>query len=159
MKAQINNGSNHKSTDNNAGSLATAKDLLKDRLKLLLIVFLVYLPFLLLQIGCPLRFSLGITCPGCGMTRAVLSALRLQWKEAFYYHPLFWLTPLMVFLYLFDGYLKKNPVKITWILIISAFIITYIIRLFITQNPVVKIDFFSGIVVKLIYQIILGGYK
>lgn len=159
MKTQEYNGSGHKPADINVGYLINAKGLLKDRLKTLIIIFVIYLPFLLLQIGCPLRFSTGITCPGCGMTRAILSAIRLHFDEAFYYHPLFWLSPLMVFLYLFEGYLKKSLVKIAWVSTILAFIITYVIRLFIIQNSVVKIDFTDGIMAKLIHHIIVGGYK
>ena len=41
-----------------------------------------------LGITCPIRFLTGISCPGCGMTRALLSALRMDFQAAFYYHPL-----------------------------------------------------------------------
>lgn len=37
--------------------------------------------------GCPFRFFFGISCPGCGMTRALLAALRLDFAAAFSYHP------------------------------------------------------------------------
>lgn len=33
--------------------------------------------------GCPFRFFFGISCPGCGMTRALLAALRLDFAAAF----------------------------------------------------------------------------
>ncbi len=39
-------------------------------------------------IVCPVRCFFGIPCPGCGMTRALLSALRLDFSAAFAYHPL-----------------------------------------------------------------------
>ena len=42
---------------------------------------------------CPFRFFFGISCPGCGMTRALLAALRLDFAAAFSYHPLFFLLP------------------------------------------------------------------
>lgn len=38
---------------------------------------------------CPFQFIWGINCPGCGMTRAWISVLRLDFKAAFQYHPLF----------------------------------------------------------------------
>ena len=50
----------------------------------------------MLGIGCPIKFLTGISCPGCGMTRAWLSALHLHFAEAFAYHPLFWLVPAVV---------------------------------------------------------------
>ena len=40
-------------------------------------------------IGCPIKQIFGVNCPGCGMTRAFLSALRLDFCAAFHYHPLF----------------------------------------------------------------------
>ena len=41
-----------------------------------------------LGITCPIRFLTGISCPGCGMTRALLSALRFDFQAAFFYHTL-----------------------------------------------------------------------
>lgn len=38
---------------------------------------------------CPVKLVFGIDCPGCGMTRAFLAALRFDYKAAFDYHPLF----------------------------------------------------------------------
>ena len=52
-------------------------------------------------IGCPIKFATGISCPGCGMTRAWLSALSLRFDLALAYHPLFWLLPLVIALVTF----------------------------------------------------------
>lgn len=49
-------------------------------------------------IGCPIRFVTGISCPGCGLTRAWLSALQFDFAAAMAYHPLFWLVPPTVLL-------------------------------------------------------------
>lgn len=38
---------------------------------------------------CPIRWLTGVECPGCGLTRAFLAALRLDFSTAFSYHPLF----------------------------------------------------------------------
>lgn len=46
-----------------------------------------------LGIGCPIKFMTGVSCPGCGLTRAWLEVLRLDVPAAFAYHPLFWLVP------------------------------------------------------------------
>lgn len=37
---------------------------------------------------CPMAVVTGIPCPGCGMTRATLSALHGDFATAFRYHPL-----------------------------------------------------------------------
>jgi Protein of unknown function (DUF2752) len=43
---------------------------------------------------CGMRVVLGIPCPGCGMTRAVLAAARLDWAASMRWHPL--ALPLLV---------------------------------------------------------------
>ncbi len=59
-------------------------------------VLMVYGLFTVLGIGCPIKFITGISCMGCGMTRAWLSVLCLDFKSAFYYHPGFWIPPLVI---------------------------------------------------------------
>ena len=50
-----------------------------------------------LGVTCPIRFLTGISCAGCGMSRAWLSLLRLDLAGALYYHPLFWLPWVSVY--------------------------------------------------------------
>ncbi len=40
---------------------------------------------------CPTAATLGVPCPGCGLTRATLAAAQGDLAEAFALHPLFWL--------------------------------------------------------------------
>lgn len=49
-----------------------------------------YLALHLAGIGCPIRWLTGISCAGCGMTRAWLCAVHLDLAGAFAAHPLFW---------------------------------------------------------------------
>ncbi len=61
---------------------------------------------------CPMAASLGVPCPGCGLTRATLALLRGDVAAALHFHPLVWLlTPLFV---LFLGgaawQLRRGPV-------------------------------------------------
>ena len=55
----------------------------------LLVLWLIVLP------GCPFRAVTGIPCPGCGMTRAWLSALAFDFSAAFSQHPMFWSVPVL----------------------------------------------------------------
>ncbi len=130
--------------------------ILKDRLLLMFYLAGIYVLFTLLHIGCPIRFATGISCPGCGMTRAYYSLLHLDFGLALHYHPLFMLVPLMVVLYLFDYSINPRLLRILWVFIIISFLTTYLIRLFILQSNVVTIDISSGIMIKL-YQFIIGG--
>lgn len=56
-----------------------------------------------MHIPCIYKTLFGIPCPGCGMTRAVLSALRLDFKSAFSYHPMFFTLPVCWLYIMFDG--------------------------------------------------------
>lgn len=40
---------------------------------------------------CPIAGSLGVPCPGCGLTRATMALLHGDWQGALRFHPLVWL--------------------------------------------------------------------
>lgn len=48
----------------------------------------VWVPMTHLTIPCPLHAMTGWYCPGCGITRAVLSVLNLDFVQAFRFNPL-----------------------------------------------------------------------
>ena len=64
---------------------------LKRFIKNILVVFILIAIFYILDIGCIFKKLSGLSCPGCGMTRAWLSFLKGDIGKAFYYHPLFWM--------------------------------------------------------------------
>lgn len=64
----------------------------------------------MMGITCPILFMTGISCAGCGMTRAWLSLFRLDFGAAFYYHPLFWLPALLIVLFLFEKEYLSNGI-------------------------------------------------
>lgn len=47
--------------------------------------------------SCLLDSSIGLPCPGCGLTRGFLYALHGDLPAAWAMHPLFWLAPLILF--------------------------------------------------------------
>lgn len=51
------------------------------------------LAWLLTHTTCVFRSTIGIPCPGCGLSRAFILLLRGQWQQALHFHPLFWLVP------------------------------------------------------------------
>ncbi len=135
-----------------------AQKFLKRKLPLLIAVA-IYLIFCTLVTGCPIKFLTGIPCPGCGMTRAILSALRLDFAEAFHFHPLFPLAPLFVLYIFFDDALPRGASRGFGIFFAVIFIGTYIFRIFFTKNPVVAIDLDRGFVIKSFHKILtlFGG--
>ena len=83
---------------------------------------------------CPFDFFLGIPCPGCGMTRAFFALIRLDFEEAFYYHPLFpvvIVAAIVIVLYFFKVIKVSHKTKNIAISIFCAlFFAVYFIRLF-----------------------------
>lgn len=49
--------------------------------------------FILFWYRCPIKYLSGISCPGCGMTRALFACLRFRFADALRYHPLIVLLP------------------------------------------------------------------
>lgn len=71
----------------------------KDRTKLLgKHLLILMLLAALCRFGCPINKLLGISCPGCGLTRAWVCFLQGEWQEALTYHLLFLPAPLVFFL-------------------------------------------------------------
>lgn len=54
--------------------------------------------------GCPIKYFTGVSCPGCGMTRAAISVAHLDFKTAAHMHPLVFMLPLPALLLI-----KKRP--------------------------------------------------
>ncbi len=61
-----------------------------------------------LEMPCVFLRLTGYECIGCGMTRALLSALNFDFSSAFEYHWMFWSVPLLGLYALFDGNVFKN---------------------------------------------------
>lgn len=79
------------------------------------------------NIGCIWKKIFGIICPGCGYTRALLCILKLDFKKAFYYHPLFWTIPFLIYCFIGNSNKVKN---IILIMIVLLFIVVWIYRLY-----------------------------
>ena len=103
-------------------------------------IFLTYLIFALVGIGCPIKFVTGISCAGCGMTRAVICACTGRFSEAFKYHPLWVLViPSIVWmLHKPHKYRKIHEMGIA--LIVGAFLVVYLIRMFDPSDTVVVFE-------------------
>ena len=69
----------------------------------------------LLNTTCIFIYLFNVPCPGCGMTRAFLSLLKLDFKSAFIYNPTIFLMPYIVY------YIFGNP-KAKWHKYILIFI-------------------------------------
>ena len=105
---------------------------------------------------CPYTYIFGISCPGCGMTRAFLSLLKFDFEMAFYYHPLFWVVIMVVLYgivkYLFHLELDAKKEKILFWIICFLFMSVYFLRLF-QGSEVVSFQPERSIIYKIISMI------
>lgn len=105
---------------------------------------------------CPLKYIFGLSCPFCGITRAIYYAVQFNFDKAFYYH-LFW--PVVIIgiiihiLYEFKiiTKYKKLMMILLYIFVILNFI--YYIYRFINGSDIVNFNFKESIIYK-IYDII-----
>lgn len=108
------------------------------RLMLMLLVGGLLLFWVAMGWPCVFRSITGIPCPGCGLSRAWLAVLRLDFGTAFCYHPMFWSIPIFVLFFLLDGRLFRrrwiNLAVITALL--GGIVVCYVIRI---------VGFLSGI--------------
>ncbi len=117
--------------------------------------FVVLLAAYSLLIGCPLRQLFGIKCPMCGMTRAFLRLLRLDFRGAFSLHPLWPLALVLLPLYLILELRRTGSGKIPGMILIAALVVTFVIRL-ILRDPVVMPDLRDGLITGFIIRL-FGG--
>lgn len=85
------------------------------------------------KLGLPCIFigTIGIPCPGCGMTRALKAALKLNFSKAFSFHWMFWALPIMYIYFLWEGRLfeDRRIDKAIWCVIGIGFLANWIYRL------------------------------
>lgn len=104
----------------------------------------------LLGIGCPIRFITGISCAGCGMTRAYVAFFHGRVLQAFHYHPLFWIVPLVGVLLWKRKQLPEKVFRIILGVVIGIFLLVYVIRLVDCNDTVVTIDIKHGIFFRIV---------
>ncbi|MBE6787500.1 MAG: DUF2752 domain-containing protein [Ruminococcaceae bacterium] len=99
-----------------------------NQIKLKILITLAVMAYALImywfKVPCMIFNLTGVKCLTCGMTRAVFSALRLDFSAAFSYHSMFWSLPILYLYFLFDG--KLFTKKFLNILIIVIIVIGFV---------------------------------
>ncbi len=104
-------------------------------------------------IGCPIKFLTGISCGGCGMTRAYISLASFDLEKAFYYHPLFLLPPVYCVFYALRKKTGERLFKIVTAVFVGAFLVLYAARLADPRDTVVVFDVKSGFLFKILTNV------
>ena len=88
-------------------------------------------------VTCPIKYITGISCAGCGMSRAWISLLHFNIHDAFMYHPLFFLPPVVVIVMLLKSKINIKIYKIFMFTIVAAFVIVYMYRMIWGEGDIV----------------------
>ena len=127
---------------------------IKDAILTILAVAFVYTIFYITGIGCPIKFLTGVSCMGCGMTRAYLSLLRLDFAGAFRYHPLFPIPAIAAVLFLFRSRISQKIVNFLLFTTIALFSIIYLLRILDPSDTVVVFEPANGAVFRGVHMIV-----
>ena len=114
-------------------------------------VFILILSFLSIYV-CPFYYVTGVSCPSCGMSRAFLSVLSLDFKSSFHYHALWPLVVVVLPTYFLVkiNIIKMNKKMINTLSIIVALIfLSYYIYRLITSSDIVEIHFYDSLIYKI----------
>ena len=102
---------------------------------ILILAVYILLTTIIFGYSCPFYIIFKINCPFCGMTRAHLAFLTFNFKEAIYYHPVFFLGIPFLFLIIHNKlpFLKDkekyNYIRKVLVICISIILITvYVLR-------------------------------
>jgi hypothetical protein len=110
--------------------------------------------------ACLFKNVFGVPCPGCGMTRAFLSLMKLDIATGFYYHPLFILPVLIAAVFVFK---KKRIGKLIfenntlWLFVLMVVLSVWVIRMIQLFPDIPPMDIYKNAVFFKIYRFIFKG--
>lgn len=106
--------------------------------------------------GCPIRYLTGVCCAGCGMSRAAVSLLKLDFASAFYFNPLVFTMPFFGILMIV---FRKNRrrLQVTVGVLCVALLVVYLYRMITASAPdVVYFAPEQGMIYKFVRSVIYG---
>lgn len=109
---------------------------------LLFLVILAVIYFILgsifhIYLVCPFHEITGLHCPGCGVTRMIISMYKLDFYQAFRYNPLLFIfSPFILFLlinYIYCSFKNKKSIykkipSLVWNILLVITILFWILR-------------------------------
>ena len=97
--------------------------------------------------NCIIKHTIGVPCMGCGMTRATYYLITLDFKQAFFFHPLVFIMPVIITTFLLKGigiFQTMYSSKTFWGVVIFLFVATYIIRMYLYYPDTPPMDHYFG---------------
>lgn len=126
----------------------------------ILAIVILYIVLAVVGIGCPIAYLTGISCAGCGMTRAWLAVLSGDFTMAFYYHPLFWMV-IPAAIWILTGRRRNRKVFLTGLWVVGIlFFAVYVWRMLFGDGVVVYFHPGQGAIACFYKKIffLIGGY-
>lgn len=105
------------------------------------------------KIGCPIKFLTGVSCPACGMTRAWVLAFTFHFGEAWRFHPLFFLIPVIILFILFKEKIGEKLFSGVMLSFAVIFIAVWLVRMFNPDDAIVVADFSQGLWARMLRMI------
>lgn len=99
-------------------------------------------------VTCPILYLTGVSCAGCGMSRAWLAVLHGNFAAAIHFHPLFWMAVPMGILFLLRGHMGQRTKKGIVIVIAVLFLGVYLLRMFKGTGEIVYFKPESGLIAR-----------
>lgn len=127
----------------------------RDTLAGVFAIVILYGSMQLFGITCPIKYVTGVSCAGCGMTRAWMSLVfHGDLAGAFCYHPLFWLVIPTILWLVFKPKIPKKLYKAGILVVIILAVAVYLIRMFSPADEIVVFRPGEGLIGKVILHIL-----
>ncbi len=120
-------------------------------------IVLFYVVIESLGVTCPILYLTGISCAGCGMSRAWLSLLRGDLAAAFAFHPLFLLPVPAAALLLFQRRLPRQVFRWGMGVVCALFLVVYLVRLLWLEDPVAVCEPSQGLIGRLVSGVLAAA--
>ena len=117
-------------------------------------IVLFYVVIESLGITCPILYLTGISCACCGMSRAWIALLSGKIGLAFFYHPLFWVPPLILIGLLFWKRIPKRGQIGLIIGVCILFLVVYGVRLLDPADEIVVCRPKEGLIYRIFSNLI-----
>ena len=114
----------------------------------LMLIIAVAIGAFYLTYGCPIRWLTGVSCPSCGMSRAVGALLHFDFALVFHFHPLVYLLPVAFLVYLLRKRIPRKVMIALCVLALLTMLVVYILRMT-SGSEIVYAKFDTGAVYKL----------
>lgn len=132
--------------------LHSVRPYLREDARIALLMGAAVLVMLLTDAGCPIKRAAGVSCPGCGMSRALLCLLRLDISGAVYFHPLSVVMPFAAAAWLFRRKIPTGLLRALAGILIAAFFVCWLLRIS-AGDPVLSAEIEEGFIYRIIKEV------